>query len=84
MAQIKTAVSIQEFLFKEADQLARQMNISRSQLFTLAVKAFIEEYRNRQLLDRINKAYSDEPAPEEKKLLSRQKSYHRRMVKGQW
>jgi metal-responsive CopG/Arc/MetJ family transcriptional regulator len=84
MAQVKTAVSIQEFLFKEADELARQMNISRSQLFTMAVKEFIQEYRNRQLLDQINKAYSDEPTPEEKKLLSRQKSYHRRMVKGQW
>lgn len=84
MAQVKTAVSMQEFLFKEADELARQMNISRSQLFTMAVKEFIQEYRNRQLLDRINKAYSDEPAPEEKKLLTRQKSYHRRMVKGQW
>jgi hypothetical protein len=44
----------------------------------------IQEHRNRQLLVQINKAYSDEPAPEEKKLLSKQKSYHRRLVKGQW
>lgn len=84
MAQVKTAISIQELLFKEADALAQQMNISRSELFTRAVKQFVREHRHRQLLDRIDQAYSDEPAPEEKRLLSKQKSYHRRMVKGQW
>jgi metal-responsive CopG/Arc/MetJ family transcriptional regulator len=84
MAQVKTAISIQDFLFKEADELARQMKISRSQLFALAVKEFIQDRRNHRLLEQINKAYSDEPGPEEKKLLSRQKSYHRRLVKGQW
>ncbi len=83
MAQVKTSIFIQEFLFKEADALARQMKISLSQLFTLAIKEFIQEHRNCQLLEQINKAYSDEPAPEEKKLLSMQKSYHRRMVERQ-
>jgi metal-responsive CopG/Arc/MetJ family transcriptional regulator len=84
MAQVKTAISIQEPLFKEADELAQQMNISRSQLFALAVKEFIREHRNLRLLEQINKAYSDEPAMEEKKVLSKQKSYYRRMIKGQW
>ncbi|MBI5602062.1 MAG: CopG family transcriptional regulator [Deltaproteobacteria bacterium] len=84
MAQVKTSISIQEFIFKDAAVLARQMKISLSQLFALAVKKFIQEHRNRQLLERINKAFSDEPDPEEKKLLSKEKSYHRRMVERQW
>lgn len=84
MAQVKTAISIHELLFKEIDELAHQMKISRSQLFSLAAKEFILGYRNQALLEQINQAYSDEPKPEEKRLLSKQRSYHRQLVKDQW
>ena len=84
MANVKTAVSIQEALFKEVDVLAHRLRVPRSRLFALAVEAFLEQHRNKQLLERINRAYADGPDRAERKRLSKMKSRHREMVKGQW
>lgn len=84
MATVKTAISIQEPLFKEVDALAREMSISRSQVFVLAVQEYLREIRNRELLKKINLAYSGETDPQEKALADRKKSYHLRMVEGGW
>ena len=37
MQTVKTAISIQEGLFEQAETLARQIKISRSRLFVLAL-----------------------------------------------
>ena len=57
MTNIKTAVSIQEPVFEQAEKLARELNLSRSSLYTLALEAFIERYQNKRLLREINAAY---------------------------
>jgi metal-responsive CopG/Arc/MetJ family transcriptional regulator len=84
MPNVKTAISIRESLFKEADTLARQLDISRSQLFAMAVEQFIRQHENRQLLEQINAAYDDMPDEEERERLSRLKAGHRRLVEGEW
>lgn len=84
MANVKTAISIREPLFKEVDDLARQMHISRSQLFVRAVEEFLQHYRNQQLLEKINSAYSDGLDYVEQDLQSKMKPRHRKMVEGQW
>jgi metal-responsive CopG/Arc/MetJ family transcriptional regulator len=84
MATIKTAISIQEPLFKEVDALAREMSISRSQLFVLAVQEYLRQIRNQELLNKINQAYPEETDHQEKALGDRKKSYHLRMVEGEW
>ena len=38
MACVKTAISIQESLFKEAEELARKLQVSRSKLVSLALE----------------------------------------------
>ena len=43
MANIKTAISLQESLFAQAEDLARDLNVSRSRLFVLALENFIRE-----------------------------------------
>ena len=84
MANVKTAISLQQSLFEQVDALAKEMQISRSRLFVLAVEAFIQRYQNRQLLAAINEAYDDLPDPEEKSLRPQMRQQHRQMVKGQW
>jgi metal-responsive CopG/Arc/MetJ family transcriptional regulator len=84
MANVKTAISIREALFKEVDALARRLRVPRSRLFVLAVEAFLEQHRNKQLLERINQAYANGPDRAEQKQLSKMKSRHRELVKGQW
>jgi metal-responsive CopG/Arc/MetJ family transcriptional regulator len=84
MANVKTAISLQQSLFEQVDALAQELQISRSRLFVLAVEAFIERYQNRELLEAINEAYDDLPDPEERSVRDRRRQQHRRMVEGQW
>ena len=84
MPNVKTAISIQESLFKEAEALAHELEISRSQLFALALESFVKQYENRQLLEQINLAYSDAPNLDEQAYQKRMKEYHRRSVEGGW
>ncbi len=52
MANIKTAISLPEPLFEQAEALAHEMNVSRSRLFSLALEDFIRRHENKQLIER--------------------------------
>lgn len=85
MTNIKTAISIEKPLFEEVDALAEEMKVSRSHLFTLATRDFIQHYKNRKLLEAINAAFDENPPDEsEEQLLKRMKAKQRRLVKDQW
>ncbi len=84
MANVKTAISLPESLFKRADALARQMNISRSHLFALALEEFIRRYEDQQLLESINAACDDVPDLSEQALQQRVRRQHRQIVEGEW
>jgi len=84
MANVKTAISLQKSLFEQAEALARELHISRSRLFALAVEEFVRRHQNQQLLAQINAAYADTPDQDERALLGRMRRQHRRMVEGEW
>jgi metal-responsive CopG/Arc/MetJ family transcriptional regulator len=84
MACVKTAISIQESLFKDAEALATRMNISRSQLFAIALSEFIQRQQNRHLLEQINAAYDDAPDPLEREQQQLMKVKQRQLLEGQW
>ncbi|MBS3809982.1 MAG: CopG family transcriptional regulator [Desulfobacterales bacterium] len=82
MKNLKTAISIEKSTFEQMDALAKKLNISRSRLFTIAARQFIEQNRNIELLEAINEAYDD--SPETEQIVEQMRSKHRRMVKNQW
>lgn len=84
MANIKTAISIEKPLFEEVEALAKEMEVSRSYLFTLAARDFIQHRKSQKLLDTINATYNDLPDPVEERLIAQMKSKHRRLVKDSW
>jgi antitoxin MazE6 len=84
MPNIKTAISIQEALFKQAESLARDMKLSRSGLFARALEEYIRRHHNRRLLDQINEAYADAPTQTEQKYLRKMSRRHRKLLEGQW
>ena len=84
MANIKTAISLQKSLFEQAETLAREMKVSRSRLFVLALEDYLRRYQNLQLLERINQAYSDAPDATEQKRLRKIRRQHRKVVEGTW
>lgn len=66
-AMVKTAVSIPKALFQQAETLARQIQISRSRLFWLALENFVSSCQKPAFLDEISSALAQgagaEPAP---------------------
>jgi metal-responsive CopG/Arc/MetJ family transcriptional regulator len=58
---MKTAVSLPDPLFEEADRLARQLGKSRSQLYADALRQYLERYRDEDITRRLNEIYDAEP-----------------------
>jgi hypothetical protein len=81
---MKTAISIDDGLLQEADETARQMGLSRSRLFAMAVVDFLQRQRREQMLLRLNEVYGGGMEPEEKPLLKGIKARVRRAVKERW
>lgn len=80
MAHVKTAVSIEESLFREAESLAEKLDVSRSKLFAAAISEFISKYKNQQLLTEINAAYDDAPDKQEKNKLEAMRDKQRQLL----
>jgi metal-responsive CopG/Arc/MetJ family transcriptional regulator len=84
MATIKTAISIQESLFEQVNDLAEELQIPRSQLFTLAVEEFIKRHENHTIFEALNEVYAAAPDPDEESLREGMRRQHRQLVEGQW
>ncbi|MFL6261913.1 MAG: hypothetical protein ACJ76Y_19620 [Thermoanaerobaculia bacterium] len=70
MSTVKTAISLPEPLFKRAETVAHELQISRSQLIAKALDELIRRYERQALIEAINRAYEeDPPTTEEKELL---------------
>ena len=81
---IKTAISIRKSLFEQAENLARELKVSRSELFGLAIETFVKNHQNQILLQEINKAYSEEQDSNEKDRLSKMRKHHQKVVRNEW
>lgn len=57
---MKTAVSLPDDLFTHADQLARRLSISRSQLYAVALSDFVRRHRRDAVTEKLNAVYSRE------------------------
>ena len=84
MAKVKTAISLQETLVERIDRLARELNVSRSQLFSRAADEFLQRHEGQALLDAINRAYDDSPDQEEVVRGQGMRDKQRRLVDGEW
>ncbi len=81
MGGVKTAISLDEELFNKVNKLARDMHVSRSRLFTIAVKDYLKKQENQSLLAQLNEAYSDYPDDEEKKISQSMRDEHSKIIK---
>lgn len=77
---MKTAISLSDELLQQADKAARQMGLSRSRLFAVAIAEFLERQRQERMLHQLNEVYAGGMTPEEKRLLKQMKSKVRRVL----
>jgi metal-responsive CopG/Arc/MetJ family transcriptional regulator len=57
---MKTAISLPDPVFEEAESLAKQLGVSRSELYTKALKAYLQKYNHDRTLNKLNQIYSEE------------------------
>jgi metal-responsive CopG/Arc/MetJ family transcriptional regulator len=57
---VKTAISLPDALFEQAEQVAERLNLNRSQLYARALKAYVDRYDPDSITAAFNAVYSIE------------------------
>lgn len=65
MSVVRTAISLQENLFEQMTEISTELSLSRSKLIATALQEYIERYKNKRLLDRLNSFYEEYDQEEE-------------------
>lgn len=61
---MKTAISISDNLFEKVEEIAEELHLSRSRVFTTAVTEFISRRTNKKILQALNRAHTPETKEE--------------------
>ena len=59
---MKTAISLPDELFEEAESLASRLGLSRSGLYAAALEDFIGRHRAKRVSERLDAIYSSQPS----------------------
>jgi metal-responsive CopG/Arc/MetJ family transcriptional regulator len=59
---MKTAISIPDHLFKAAEEAARRLDVSRSELYARALQEYLTARREEDITRQLNEVYAEEPA----------------------
>ena len=57
---MKTAISLPNDVFESADELARRLGVSRSELYATAVAEYLAKFRSEDITARLNEVYADQ------------------------
>jgi metal-responsive CopG/Arc/MetJ family transcriptional regulator len=57
---MKTAISIPDPLFKAAEQFAKRMGVSRSELYAIALQEYLQTHKREQVTEQLNAVYAEE------------------------
>jgi predicted transcriptional regulator len=80
---MKTAISIPDDLYEKANIVANEMHCSRSKLFALAIRDYIEKIESHKILERLNNVYAEEEAGEDTSIRKAGKSYLSQKLMGE-
>jgi metal-responsive CopG/Arc/MetJ family transcriptional regulator len=78
---MKTAISIPNNIFEQAENLARKLKISRSELFTEAVKVYLKENHTEDITAKLDEIYGDADSNLDKTLTNAQTAS---LTKEEW
>lgn len=58
LRRMKTAISIPDDIFLAAEQLAKRIGSSRSELYTTALAAYLKDHQHQGVTERLNAVYA--------------------------
>jgi antitoxin MazE6 len=59
---VKTAISIPDQTFQDAEETAARLGISRSELYARAVRAYVDAEQDEHVTEALNAVYADQPS----------------------
>ena len=68
-------------MFKDINEVTKECKCSRSYVFVMAVKEFLDRRKSRKLLDALNKAYESPETQEETEVIRHTRVYQARRVR---
>lgn len=77
---MKTAISIPDTLFDELQETAKKQHRSRSELFTIAVKEYLDRIKSQSLLSSLDEAYSEPEEFQDTTLRQKSKKYYIKLL----
>ena len=80
MPGVKTAISLDEELLIKVNRLADNLHVSRSKVFTLAVREYLKKQENQSLLAQLNEVYEDFPSEEEREISKSMRITHNKII----
>ncbi|MBA3946021.1 MAG: ChpI protein [Herpetosiphonaceae bacterium] len=57
---MKTAISLPHELFESAEQFAHQRGMSRSELYAVALRQYLQQHHSEAVTDQLNAVYASE------------------------
>jgi metal-responsive CopG/Arc/MetJ family transcriptional regulator len=57
---MKTAISIPDSIFEQAEEAAKELKMSRGEFYTTALREFLYEKQSEQIIERLNQVYDQE------------------------
>lgn len=75
---MKTAISLPDDLFKDADALANRLGLSRSALYATALREYIAKHKTARVTERLNAVYAVESSRLDAPVAKSQKRIARR------
>ena len=57
---MKTAISIPDHVFDEAEKMAQRLGMSRSELYANAVSEYLREHKGEEVTEKLNEVYQQE------------------------
>ena len=59
---MKTAISLPDSLFRAVERAAKRLGVSRSEVFQLAVREYLENHRHMGVAEALNQVYGRQQA----------------------
>ena len=84
MPNIKTAISIDETIFRQAEEVAAILKVSRSRAFAMAMEEFAQRRRGEEITRQLNEAYTQGAEDEDREIVRQMRSAYRRNTETEW
>jgi metal-responsive CopG/Arc/MetJ family transcriptional regulator len=73
---MKTAISLPDEIFNEVENFAKEHNYSRSEVFVIAIRRFLEQCKSAQMLKALDDVYVENESGREKTVREKAKRHY--------